>query len=60
MIIKTRNLKTFCEQYDNLIGTDYEWEKWDNDTTHIYAFDIETQKESNNLDMLRKKYNFED
>ena len=52
MIIKKHNLETFCEQYDRLIGTEYEYVEWDIDEINIYGFDIETQKESKNLDMI--------
>ncbi len=57
MIIKTSRLKTFIKEYDAQIGTDYEWEDWDDTTTHIYGFDIETRQESLLLDKLHEKYN---
>ena len=59
MIIKTTRLKTFIKEYDKKIGTYYEWEKWSDTTTHVYAFDIETQEEADELDKLIERFHID-
>ena len=52
-------MKKFCTEYDEQIGTEYEYETWADGQTHIYSFDIETREEAKALETLRKKYSIE-
>jgi hypothetical protein len=56
MIIKKSRLNTFIKEYNEKIGTDFEWEDWDDGLVHVYAFDIETDSEDRELGNLLEKY----